>query len=137
MKKLIVSLVTMLAVATAYAASEKSADSIEDRLKPVGELCMAGDECAAAVVEVASAGGARSGEEVYTSKCAMCHATGASGAPKLGDVAAWAPRIEKGMDTLYTHAINGFNAMPAKGLCFDCSDEEINAAVDHMVAGSK
>ena len=55
----------------------------------------------------------------------------------MGDAGAWSPRVAKGMETLYTHAINGFNAMPAKGLCMTCSDDEVKAAVDHMVEGSK
>jgi cytochrome c5 len=67
----------------------------------------------------------------------MCHASGAAGAPKFGDAAAWGPRIGKGMDTLYSNAINGFNGMPAKGLCMDCSDDEVNAAVDHMTSNSQ
>ena len=67
----------------------------------------------------------------------MCHASGAAGAPKLGDVAAWAPRVAAGNDTLYSNAIGGFKGMPAKGLCFDCSDDEIKAAVDHMVSNSQ
>ena len=66
-----------------------------------------------------------------------CHTTGAAGAPVIGDAAAWAPRIEKGIDTLIDHAINGFNAMPAKGGCSNCPDEEITAAVEHMVEQSK
>lgn len=132
MKKLIA---VLLASASAYAWA--ASDTIEERLKPAGELCMAGDTCAAAVIEVASAGGARSGEKVYSTKCATCHATGAANAPKLGDAAAWAPRMEKGVDVLYTNAIKGFNGMPAKGLCFDCSDDEIKAAVDHLVSNSK
>lgn len=111
-------------------------DSIEERIKPVGELCMAGDECAAAAAAPVSEG-PRTGDVVYKAKCATCHATGAAGAPKLGDAAAWAPRIAKGMETLHTHAISGFNGMPAKGLCFDCSDDELKAAVDYMVEESK
>jgi len=116
-----------------------AAESIEDRIAPVGDTCMAGEDCAAAVAAPAAGGGAaeaRSGEVVY-STCAACHDTGASGAPKLGDVAAWEPRVAKGIDVLHDHAINGFNAMPAKGLCFDCSDEEIAAAVDYMVENSQ
>ncbi len=111
-------------------------EEISERLKPVGEVCMSGEDCAAAPVAAASSG-PRTGAEVYETKCVTCHATGAAGAPKFGDVGAWAPRIDKGIDTLYTHAINGFNGMPAKGLCMDCSDDEIHAAVDHMVEGSK
>ncbi len=109
-------------------------DDIADRIAPSGSLCMSGDDCAAAPVAVSS--GPRSGADVYNT-CAACHTSGAAGAPKLGDAAAWAPRIAKGNDTLYNHAINGFNGMPAKGLCGDCSDDEIKAAVDHMVVNSQ
>ena len=65
--------------------------------------------------------------------------TGAAGAPKLGDAAAWAERIAKGNDVLYSNGINGIagTGMMAKGGCMGCSDEEINAAVDYMVAGSQ
>ncbi len=112
-------------------------DAIAERIKPVGEICLAGTDCAAAPVAVVSSSEPRSGEQVYDSKCAMCHASGAAGAPKFGDAAAWGPRIGKGMDTLYSNAINGFNGMPAKGLCMDCSDDEVNAAVDHMTSNSQ
>lgn len=111
--------------------------TLEERLKPVGETCMAGDPCAAAVA-AAGGGEPRSGEVVYNTKCSACHATGAAGAPKYGDAAAWAPRLEeRGIEGLYTHAIDGFNGMPAKGLCMDCSDDEIKVAVDYMVDHSK
>lgn len=73
------------------------------------------------------------GEAVYNQACMACHMTGAAGAPILGDEAAWAPRMEKGIDTLYTHAIEGFNAMPPKGGQMGLSDEEVKAAVDFMV----
>jgi len=133
MKKLI-GIIAGLAVAVSLQAT---AETLEDRIKPAGSLCMAGDDCASATIQVAAASGPRSGKEISESKCATCHATGAAGAPKTGDVAAWAPRIGKGIETLYTSAISGFNGMPAKGLCFDCSDDEIKAAVDHLVAKSK
>lgn len=131
---IVLAAVVALAGTYVFAAKEQT---LEDRIKPAGELCMAGDQCAAAVVQVAAGGEPRSGKEVYDTKCATCHATGAAGAPKLGDAAAWAPRIGKGMDTLYANAINGVGGMPAKGLCFDCSEEEINASVDYLVDGSK
>lgn len=100
---------------------------------------MVGEECASQpAVQVADASGAgRSGEEIYKTKCATCHATGAAGAPKLGDATAWAPRLEKGIETLYQSSINGFQGMPAKGLCFDCSDAELKASVDYMVENAK
>ena len=89
---------------------------------------------------VAAAGGApRSGEEVYNTACMACHSTGAAGAPKVGDAAAWADRIAKGMDALHASGVNGVagTGMIAKGGCVACSDEEVYAAVDFMVAGSK
>ena len=76
-------------------------------------------------------------KEIYQSKCFACHGTGAAGAPVLGKADAWAPRIDKGMDTLVKHAVEGFNAMPPMGTCMDCSEAEIRAVVEHMVAESK
>lgn len=115
-------------------------ETLEDRLKPAGELCMAGDACAAAVAAPSSASGeARSGEAVYQAACMACHSTGAGGAPKLGDAAAWAPRLTKGTEVLYANAVNGLagTMMMAKGGCTQCTDEEVNAAVDHILANSK
>lgn len=116
--------------------SASLSEEMEARLKPVGDLCMSGDDCAAAPVAAAPSG-PRSGTEVYETKCFSCHGSGAAGAPKFGDAGAWGPRIDKGIDTLYTHAIGGFNGMPAKGLCMDCSEDEVKAAVDHMVEAAK
>ena len=115
-------------------------DAIRDRIKPVGEVCVEGQDCgsaAAAAAPVADAGGARSGEDVYNTSCFACHGTGAAGAPMLGNAGQWAPRVEQGMDTLLTHAIDGINAMPARGTCASCSDDEIKAAIEHMVDNSK
>lgn len=75
----------------------------------------------------------RTGEQVFSEKCHTCHATGAAGAPKLGDVKAWEARLAKGTDALYTSSTKGFKGMPAKGLCFDCSDQELKNAVDYMI----
>ena len=80
---------------------------------------------------------ARSGADVYAATCTACHATGAAGAPKTGDKAAWAPRAAQGMDTLMQHTLNGFNAMPPKGTCFACSDDDLKAAVEYMISESK
>jgi cytochrome c5 len=106
------------------------------RIEPVGSVCKAGESCAAAPVAAASSG-PRSGKDVYDASCGMCHAVGVAGAPKLGDAADWSARAGKGIETLYTHAIDGFNGMPAMGLCTTCSVEEVKAAVDHMVDNSK
>ena len=110
-----------------------------ERIKPVGEACVEGQDCGGAAAAAAPAAGAapRSGDQVFNSVCQGCHATGAAGAPKVGDKAAWGPRIGQGKPTLYTHAIGGIRAMPPKGTCMNCSDDEIKAAVDYMVGKSK
>ena len=88
-----------------------------------------------------SAAMADAGEKTYKMACFACHGTGAAGAPKLGDKAAWAPRIKQGKETLYKHAIVGFKGstgvMPAKGGRTDLSDADVKAAVDYMVAQSQ
>ena len=106
------------------------------RIEPVGKVCFEGGE--ACDVTARSSGpaagdGPRDGEAVYNAVCHTCHATGLLGSPMLGDAGAWGPRVAKGKDTLYTHAINGFNAMPAKGGA-DIVDEEVQNAVDYMMA---
>ena len=65
--------------------------------------------------------------------CFACHGTGAAGAPKLGDKAAWAPRVATGRDALLASAINGKGAMPPKGGQMHLSDAEIAASIDYML----
>ncbi len=83
----------------------------------------------------------KSGEEVYKTVCSSCHATGAAGAPKFGDNAAWVPRIAKGYDALLLSVLKGKNAMPARGGSnpADVSDYELGRAVVYMTtaAGGK
>ncbi len=74
----------------------------------------------------------QSGEAVYKAVCAACHATGAAGAPKIGDNGAWSARLGQGEATLFTHAINGIRAMPAKGGNPDLDDVEVQRAVVFM-----
>jgi len=111
-----------------------------DNIKPVGQVYVAGESEPEPVAMAADTGAAaepKSGEEIYNSNCVACHGTGAAGAPKVGDAAAWAPRIAKGMDALLASATNGLNAMPPKGLCMACSDTELQAAINYMVSQSK
>ena len=77
------------------------------------------------------------GQQVYQQSCQACHASGAAGAPKVGDKDAWAPRIATGMDALVASAINGKGIMPPKGTCASCSDDDLKAAVEYMVNESK
>ena len=68
----------------------------------------------------------------YNKSCAMCHDTGIANAPKLGDVSQWSPRLEKGMDALVTSVDKGMNAMPPKGMCYDCSDDDFKTLIEYM-----
>ncbi len=81
------------------------------------------------------------GQSDFEASCTACHGFGIAGAPKVGDKENWAPRIERGMATLYSNAINGFSGnsgyMPAKGGFSNLSDEQIEAIVDYMVEQSR
>jgi cytochrome c5 len=80
---------------------------------------------------------AADGTSVYNQNCAMCHAPGLANSPKFGDKAAWAPRIATGKESLLKSALNGKGAMPAKGGNPKLSEEEVSAAIDHMVAAAQ
>ncbi len=128
-------LLVCAAVGTASAIAPGTEDEIRSRLEPVAQLCRAGDDCG--VVVAAAPTEPRSGEEVYNSFCFACHATGVGGAPLVGDVAAWEPRVAKGMDSLWGTMQNGLGAMPAKGTCMNCSDDELRASMNFLVDSAK
>jgi cytochrome c5 len=68
----------------------------------------------------------------YDKSCKVCHDAGVAGAPKTGDAAAWEPRMAKGMEVLLVSVNNGLNAMPPKGMCFDCTDADYTALIEYM-----
>ncbi|HUL66163.1 MAG TPA: c-type cytochrome [Burkholderiaceae bacterium] len=74
----------------------------------------------------------RTGQEVVNSACVACHEKGVNGAPKIGDRAAWIPRMSKGLDVLVQSAVHGHGAMPARGGMADLSDREIESAITYM-----
>jgi len=129
MKKLISTLLVLLF------SQEFLSDSYEDEvrkrlglLKNKPMVTMASDSDASDSV---AAG--RTGEAVYNLGCAACHTAGLAGAPMLANQAQWEGRLEKGLEILTNNAYNGYNAMPAKGLCMDCSLEEIERSVQYML----
>lgn len=110
------------------------------RIAPQGKVCFEGKECditIAAALGAADPNKPREGKVIYEGVCHTCHTAGLLGAPKLGDKGAWSARIGKGTATLHQHAIQGFNAMPAKGGNADLLDVEVTNAVDYMVSQSK
>lgn len=112
-------------------AQEMSADSIAERIKPVGQVRLAGESGQQAAQ--AGDGEPRSGEQVYNQACTACHGGGVLGAPRTNNEEDWAPRLAKGMDVLLQHSIEGFNAMPPRGACGNCSDDELQAALEYMI----
>ncbi|HTT09555.1 MAG TPA: c-type cytochrome [Burkholderiaceae bacterium] len=101
-----------------------SPEAVAERLRPIGTVAFA-----------EGGGGAKTlqtGEAVYNVTCAACHGTGAAGAPKAGDAAAWAPRIKEGFETLLKHATEGFKAMPPKGGNADLDPIEVARAVAYL-----
>lgn len=129
---------------TSDVAEYKPEEVVLGNIKPVGQVRVAGESPPApspatevASAEPAAAAEPKSGETVYNSNCMACHTTGAAGAPKLGDAAVWSARAAIGIDALVASAIKGVNAMPPKGLCMTCSDDELKAAIEYIIANSQ
>ena len=139
-----------------------SAQSIVENIRPIGQVCLLGQNCVGIKItntntdDTAQALEGNASEDTqedvsinealtaegddfdaaatYQASCFACHASGAAGAPLLGDQEAWNSRMEKGMNVVMANVINGINAMPARGLCMDCADNELRAIVDYMIA---
>jgi len=145
-----------------------SAQSTAENIRPVGRLCLMGQNCVGAKAESTTTEGSSKASDpsqpinenrseelqgganindspiqmeadfdvasAYQTSCFACHATGAAGAPLLGDIEAWDSRMEKGMDAVMANVINGVNAMPAKGLCMNCTDNELQEIVGYMIS---
>lgn len=149
--RLLVAAAAVLLSATVSAApgqlgaeSSMSPEAVKARIKPVGGVCVQGDECKPAGLAytpiAGAASGPRTGEQIFNAVCTACHGAGVGGAPKFGSKADWGPRIAKGEKLLISHALNGFQGkgvMPPKGGCATCSDEEIANGVKYMVSKAK
>lgn len=133
---------TEVARAVAYMANQSGASFKEPEAKPAAKPAVAAATAAAPAAAPAAAApagkpDAGKAKQVYDTACAACHAAGVAGAPKVGDKAAWAPRLKTGNEALYTAAIKGKGAMPAKGGNTALADADVKAAVDYMVGQSK
>jgi cytochrome c5 len=117
--------------------------SVDERLKPAARVAVAGQDNSALKIEAPASAGAGAAPELpadgaaaYAAACSACHGAGIAGAPKVGDKAAWGPRLAQGKDKLYEHALKGFTGktgvMPAKGGRVDWPDDLVKAAVDHI-----
>lgn len=116
-------------VTTGQSGKDAPEEAVLKRIQPVAKVELAG--------AAGGAKGAKSSEEVYKTTCAACHDSGAAGAPKLGDKAAWAARIGVGLEKLAQSGIKGKNAMPPKGGNASIPDADIRAAVEYMATAAK
>ena len=133
MKRFFSIFVVILAVVLFF-NGKKYDDLVNSRLSSSIAVCLEGQSCGqATAMNVAVVGGGRSAESIYTTGCAACHDGGIAGAPMMGNKSQWEARQAKGYETLVNNSYNGINAMPAKGLCADCTKEEIGLAVQYML----
>jgi len=142
--------ILLFAFARVLGRDYQNAEQLEDPLvkkaaeqntMPFGHEAIAGQDnsaLGAATAPPAAAATAvpATGEEAFKQVCSVCHETGVNGAPKVGDHAAWGPRIAQGKDALYAHAIAGKGNMPAKGGT-TWPDATIRMAVDYLVSLNK
>jgi cytochrome c5 len=115
-------------VAEAPQPAAEMAEPVAEAAAPVEAAAEAAADATAAAAAVVD------GEVIYKQSCMACHAAGVAGAPKLGDSEAWSSRLAKGTDALVQSVTNGLNAMPPKGGCMTCSDDELRGAVEYMVS---
>ncbi len=108
--------------------------AIKERIAPIGKVRLAGEEAQNGNGGQSAAADPRSGQQVYDKFCAACHTPGVLNAPRINNAEDWEPRLAQGMDTVFKHAWEGYNAMPAKGTCGDCSEDEIMAAIEYMTS---
>jgi cytochrome c5 len=132
----------------AFHRIQNAPSMVAARIAPVGKARLDGDAVPQAATPKAAAAPApaattataepagEAGEKVYASACAACHVAGVAGAPKFGDQAAWQPRFEQGLDALVASVLKGKGAMPPKGGNASLSEDDIRAAVLHIMGGS-
>lgn len=130
--------VVILIIANVLTGKDKYIDDptmksqVLERIAPVGKVHV-GEAPAMQTASTQGSATEKTPEQIYQTVCAACHTAGVLNAPKLGDAAVWKQRLEKGLEAVYQNAINGLNAMPARGGAAELSDEQVKAAVDYLV----
>ena len=114
---------------------EETAARVSERIKPLGQVVTDASQLLAAT-PAAPARAPMGGSDVVAKVCATCHGTGVLNAPKIGDKAEWSKRKAAGMAALLKSSIDGKNQMPARGGDPSLSDDEVKAAVEHMLKQS-
>ena len=160
---IIVGLVLLSSVQQASAQAD--IEAIIRNIQPVGQVCLAGQNCSdddTSSMSAASTAAPASEPETaapevaapavaavedtstdfdvaatYQMSCFACHSSGAAGAPITGDAEAWEERMAKGIDTVLANSINGVGAMPAKGMCMTCTEDNMRSLIDYLVTGGQ
>lgn len=117
-----------------------SPEVIQARIQPVGKVYIAGDTAPPPSNQAQTESfkdGTDIGEKIYRNYCSVCHANGIAGAPQFTNTMAWKPRAAKGIPTLLNHAEHGFNAMPPKGTCTECTNEDLKSAILYMLKNAQ
>jgi len=128
--------------ANSFEMMKNSPSAVMERVKPFGQVRVGkSDQVVVAAAPAApaaapAASGGMSGEQVFNATCTVCHTAGVAGAPKVGDKAAWEPRLAQGLDALVTSSTKGKGAMPPKGGNTSLSDAEVKSAVEYMLEKS-
>ena len=158
----IVALIAAFGFIGSFSQAQSDIQTIMRNIHPVGQVCLVGQNCSGATGEAATtaapatraiapapaaaapvptaaapASPAFDVAATYQLSCFACHSTGAAGAPVTGNAEAWEERMAKGMDTVLANAINGVGAMPAKGMCMTCTDDNLRSLIDFMVEGGQ
>ena len=136
-------LILAIIISKRESGSERSASYKEALIVPIGKVNTEPGKMVAGGTPEAAPGSApaarptaqqaRSGKEIVESVCSACHGTGVLNAPKIGDKAAWQPRIAQGENVLLQHAIQGFKAMPPKGGNASLTEGDIKSAIAYML----
>lgn len=115
------------------AGSNEVERQIEQRIQPVGKVHVQ-EELETTVKKIRPVHKEEPGKKIYERFCGVCHRDGLVGAPKIHDQQAWSSRLSgRTLNELVTSALKGLNAMPAKGTCFACTEEDIKSAIEYML----
>lgn len=114
-----------------WALSPSTREQIKERIKPIGQVSVAKQESSLSAEQKSS------GKVTYEQYCTVCHQEGIAGAPRFQNANDWKPRLDKqSLDELVATASKGLNAMPMKGTCMKCTDEDLKNAIQYMLPKS-
>ena len=132
--------ISLIAISmSAWALDASKRQQIEERIRPIGQVNLAlnkisGSTNPTPIETQTNPANETKGQATYEKYCSVCHRDGLAGAPKFRVAADWQPRLaKKNLEALLASALKGFNAMPIKGTCMECTEEELKDAIQYML----